>query len=146
MSFWSKNDYLCEIERSNSYIKAARIGGKILGFIAARFNIETSDEETNYTAAAAEIDILNIGVLKDSQKQGIGQLLLEGLLLKAESLKVQSVWLEVRESNLNARNFYSRNGFVEIQKRKNFYNNPTEDAVLMTLEIHKYTKKLKSKT
>jgi ribosomal-protein-alanine N-acetyltransferase len=148
LSFWSKGDYLCEIRRLNSYIKVARLEKKVLGFIAARFNIEqASDLEKKYsTAVAAEADILNIGVLKSFQKQGIGRLLLEGLISKAEKLKAQNIWLEVRESNVNARTFYRRNGFVEIQKRRNFYSNPIEDAVLMRLDVNKYTKKLKSKT
>jgi ribosomal-protein-alanine N-acetyltransferase len=141
LSFWSKDDYFCEIERTDSYIKAARIGERIVGFIAARFNIPITNEETD--SVASEADVLNIGVLKSFQKQGIGQMLLKELLLEAERLKIPSIWLEVRESNLNAQTFYKRNEFIEIQKRKSFYSNPAEDAVLMRLDVNKLIKKAK---
>jgi len=128
---WSENDYLSELERKESFMAAAKVDKSIIGFIVARFNLSGQNDEFN----SSEADLLNLGVLKNFQKKGIGRVLLESFLLEARNLDIRTIWLEVRKSNLNARQFYFRNQFIEIQERKNFYTNPSEDAVIMKLEI-----------
>ena len=48
----------------------------------------------------------------------------------------EKIYLEVRSGNQRARAFYLKNGFTELGIRKNYYKNPTEDAILMSLDLN----------
>lgn len=80
-----------------------------------------------------EIEITNIAV--SVKGRGYGRKLLERLIKYANSQAVASIFLEVRASNQEARLFYEKFGFQEIGKRKNYYQHPQEDAVLMALKV-----------
>lgn len=73
-----------------------------------------------------QADIANIVVREDLRKQGIGKKLLEKAI---ETLDLKEIFLEVRESNQVALNFYNHTGFKEIRRIKNYYGN--EDAIVM---------------
>jgi ribosomal-protein-alanine N-acetyltransferase len=74
-------------------------------------------------------EILNFCVLEEYQKQGIGTLLFNEVSKICEGV----LTLEVRVSNLNAINFYTKKGFKIALKRRNYYSNG-EDAILMVKE------------
>ena len=75
-------------------------------------------------------EVLLIGVLPAHRRKGIGAQLLDQMLrISGPDAKV---FLEVRESNLPARALYESRGFREISRRKNYYADPVEDAVIMT--------------
>ena len=57
--------------------------------------------------------------------------LLQGLMDKLKEKGIQTLWLEVRESN-PARFLYEKLGFSQVGRRRNFYENPREDAFIMT--------------
>ena len=79
-----------------------------------------------------EGDISNVVVHPDYRKRGIAQQLLSELLRRGESeFGVEAYTLEVRKSNADALNLYQRLGFVQEGIRKNFYEKPTEDAIIM---------------
>jgi ribosomal-protein-alanine N-acetyltransferase len=75
---------------------------------------------------ADNTSILNFGVLKEYRKQGIGSLLFDEVLKVSEGI----ISLEVRESNVNAINFYLKRGFKAVGVRENYYSNG-ENAYLM---------------
>ena len=79
--------------------------------------------------------ITNIAVSPDFRRQGIAKALIEALLAKARENGLAFVTLEVRESNAAARALYAGAGFQPVGIRKNFYSNPTENAVLMTINF-----------
>ncbi len=79
-----------------------------------------------------DAELLNIAVSRDFQKRGIGLLLLQSVITKAQEHAAEKMLLEVRESNKNARNLYLKNDFCEIGVRKNYYKQPTEHAVIMS--------------
>jgi len=136
LAIWTEKQYQEEIERENSFVFGAKFKNRIIGFIAARLTVIPPITSETIKSATTELDILNFGVMKKHQKQGIGSLLLDSLLKNANpGKKVQTVWLEVRESNIDAINFYRKRGFVKTQIRKNFYRQPTENAVVMKLNI-----------
>ena len=83
-----------------------------------------------------EAEILNIAVDRNSRKQGIGTLLATHMINICRSNGVEDIFLEVRESNVSARALYVKLGFAEIGKRKKYYSNPTEDAILMKLSLN----------
>lgn len=75
------------------------------------------------------LEIMKIGTLPEYRKQGVAKLLIEELL----KLK-KDIFLEVRESN-SAREFYKNCGFQEIGKRKNYYPDTGEAAIIMMRNI-----------
>ena len=79
--------------------------------------------------------ITNVAVSPDFRRQGIARALIEALLAKARENGLAFVTLEVRESNAPAIALYTGAGFEPVGKRKNFYSNPTENAVLMTISL-----------
>lgn len=76
--------------------------------------------------------ISNVAVSPEERRQGIGDALISELLRRAVSLDLSFVTLEVRESNAPASALYGKHGFIPVGLRKNYYDKPTENAVLMT--------------
>ena len=79
--------------------------------------------------------ITNVAVSPDFRRQGIARALIAELIEQAKAKGLAFVTLEVRESNAAARALYAGAGFVPVGTRKNFYSNPTENAVLMTINF-----------
>jgi ribosomal-protein-alanine acetyltransferase len=94
----------------------------ILGFIAAR-------------SVADEIEILNLGVDPEARRQGIGARLVAQAVEVSREAGVRRVYLEVRESNSGARAFYSSLGFAEQGRRKNYYSQPVENALVLSIRL-----------
>lgn len=78
--------------------------------------------------------ICQIAVHPDIQHSGVGSELLKEVIKDAKAKKVKTLTLEVRESNLNAINFYEKHGFVISHKKPAYYSNG-EDAIYMILEV-----------
>lgn len=101
----------------------AEVGGLIAGFLVSR-QIFIGDE-----TAPPEREILNLGVAPQYRRNGIATMLLRNELL------IDTVYLlEVRESNQAARILYGGFGFVEIYRRRDYYDNPAETAIVMRLK------------
>ena len=138
LSEWTRNDYQIESERHNSVFLIAKnrnqrkgiIKDLIIGFILLRVNRIVGTD-----TRCIEADLLNFGVSEEFQKQGIGDILFKESRSILCTLKVNLIWLEVRESNITAIKFYRKRGFTNSQIRKNFYTQPIENAVLMRLEL-----------
>ena len=79
-----------------------------------------------------EGDIGNVAVAPDSRRRGSGAALLKALFAESERRGAAVLQLEVRESNFAARRLYEKNGFEIVGKRKNYYEKPAEDAILMS--------------
>ena len=77
-----------------------------------------------------EWEIENIVVADMVRQQGLGERLVAELLELVRGRDVQGVFLEVRESNGPARALYSKMGFMEIDRRRSYYRDPEEDALL----------------
>ena len=107
------------LDAEGGVILAAEEGGGLLGCVWARFVLD-------------EGDIGNIAVAPGFRRRGAGAALLKALLEEAERRQAAVVQLEVRESNLAARRLYEKNGFETVGKRKNYYEKPAEDAILMS--------------
>lgn len=88
-----------------------------------------------------EWEIENVVVAEVARRRGLGKRLVRELLELAGSRGVQSVFLEVRESNGAARGLYSKMGFVETGRRKSYYTNPEEDALLYKKIVTSGTRK-----
>lgn len=99
-------------QASSTCFLALDEGGQVLGFVAL--------QETLY-----EVEILQIAVKRAFQGQGLAQQLLAQLPDQKE------IFLEVRVSNQPAQGLYKKMHFEEIARRKNYYHDPIEDAVIM---------------
>lgn len=84
--------------------------GRLLGFVLAR-------------AVADEAEILTIAVLPDWQGHGLGRKLMDAVLAKVHSDRVESIFLEVDETNQSAVALYRKLGFFEVGGRKDYYEN-----------------------
>ena len=81
----------------------------------------------------SEWEIENLVVDAGNRRLGLATYLLRQLLCMALNQSAKAIALEVRESNQAARNFYASFGFRESGRRKGYYREPEEDAVLLLL-------------
>lgn len=88
---------------------------------------------------AVQIQIIDFVVAPEFRRFGIGWLLLDSLIEHARSFRSKLVTLEVRSSNDAALNLYKKFGFEVCGRRKSYYSNKTEDAILMKLELESET-------
>ena len=93
---------------------------------------------TVYLATEYEAELYKIAVLPEHRGKGCADMMLRKMLEKAKALGSPKVFLEVREGNLSARRLYKKNGFGIDGIRKNYYKSPTENAVLMSIDLSKY--------
>lgn len=84
-----------------------------------------------------EWELENIVVAAAAQRKGVGKGLLEALFDAARKTNSEAVFLEVRESNHGARELYEESGFTQSGRRKSYYSNPLEDAILYRLALAK---------
>lgn len=85
-----------------------------------------------------EATLFNIAVAPEFQGKGYGKRLLSALILQLQQQGIQTLWLEVRESNHSAQQLYTQLGFNEVTIRKNYYPAPNggrENAVVMALYL-----------
>ena len=85
--------------------------------------------------AVDEGQITNIATHPDFRRMGYGRAVVEALIKYAKNNRLESVSLEVRESNKAAIALYTDFGFKVEGKRKDFYTKPTEAALVMVLRI-----------
>ncbi len=86
-------------------------------------------------ATGREWELENIAVAGPGRRQGRGTRLLDELLGQARAEGAESIWLEVRASNRAARALYEKWAFVECGRRRSYYRNPGEDAVVYRLNF-----------
>lgn len=80
-----------------------------------------------------EGELYRIATAPEKRGRGIAYRLLDYAVKTSRAYGLESLFLEVRESNIPALSLYRAYGFAEISKRKNYYRNPTEDAIIMHL-------------
>jgi ribosomal-protein-alanine N-acetyltransferase len=82
-----------------------------------------------------QAELANLAVAKDFQGQGVGGQLLDRVLAEVANRDVETVFLEVRESNEAARRLYRSRGFSQISIRRDYYRNPREDALILVKPV-----------
>lgn len=119
---WSEESFFREAKNPIANYVIARIDDKIVGY-------------AGFWAVADEGQITNIAVLEEFRRQKIAHKMLLELIEKAKEKGIKTLSLEVRESNLAAINLYIGFDFKKVGIRKNYYKNPTENAVLMDFTL-----------
>ena len=115
-SAFSKSYLNTLIKGDDSFIYVYLIDDKVCGYLMILDSIDV-------------YEILAIAAVEEYRNKGIAQELLD-------KIKTKDIFLEVRESNQTAINFYKKNNFKEISIRKNYYSEPTENAIIMKLEVN----------
>jgi len=115
-SAFSKSYLNTLIKGDNSFIYIYLIDDKVCGYLIILDSIDV-------------YEILAIATVEEYRNKGIAQELLA-------KIRIKNIFLEVRESNQTAINFYKKNKFKEISIRKNYYSKPTENAIIMKLEVN----------
>ncbi|HEU4795766.1 MAG TPA: ribosomal protein S18-alanine N-acetyltransferase [Pyrinomonadaceae bacterium] len=95
---------------------------QVVGYIVAR-------------QTAGELHINNVAVRDQFRRRGYGSLLLGRVLDEARKKSATTAFLEVRSGNTSAQALYSKCGFRAIATRPNYYTDPREDAVVMSLNL-----------
>ena len=119
---WSENAFEESLKQSYSLFFVAECEGVVAGYVGV-YHI------------GDEYDITNVAVSSAYRRKGIGRRLLEEVELYATLHNVQAVTLEVRESNTPAIKLYEAMQYKNIGIRKNFYEKPTENAIIMVRQF-----------
>ncbi len=119
---WSANSIAETCEQNHACILGAKKNGKLVGYVIFYYVLD-------------EGEIARIAVAPSSRRQGAAQAVFDKLLLFCEENSVTRILLDVRVSNEGAIAFYKKMGFSEDGIRKNFYENPKEHALLMSMDI-----------
>lgn len=80
---------------------------------------------------APEGEIYRVAVDPEYRQRGIGYRLLDYTVKTSRGKGLETVFLEVRSKNTAARRLYLAYGFEEVSVRRNYYKNPTDDAIIM---------------
>ena len=116
---WSESAIAAHLASPNSFTKIAVMAdGTAVGYI---FGLLLGDEA----------ELLRVAVLPAYRSLGIGFWLVDAFLFHLAGDGPKTCFLEVRTSNVGARHLYENHGFYEVGVRKNYYKNPTEDAIIM---------------
>ena len=88
-----------------------------------------------YSKICDEIQIANVATLPQFRRNGIADKILCKLVNHAQETDVSVITLEVRSENAGAIALYEKHGFSVVGRRKGYYKNPVDDALLMNLQI-----------
>ena len=115
-SAFSKESTENLVKADNSFIYTYLVDEKVCGYLMVLDSIDV-------------YEILAIATVEEYRNKGIAQELLD-------KIKTKDIFLEVRKSNEKAINFYKKNNFKQISIRKGYYSDPTEDAIIMKMEVN----------
>lgn len=121
---WSEGSVLSSIDTPETFacFVAVTDTDEVVGWICA-------------SVVLSEAEIGSVAVGPDYRRQGIAASLLEAALNEAHLRGAATVYLEVREHNEPAQALYRRFGFEQIGRRRRYYRNPAEDAIVMRLAV-----------
>ncbi len=119
---WSEQAFADSLSDESRRFWVAKEGELLLGFCGLSLSFEQGD-------------ILNIAVSPAHRQKGVGEALLRTAIEGFTHLGGKQLFLEVRASNAPARRLYEKCGFAPISTRRNYYQQPVEDAIIYVLEV-----------
>jgi ribosomal-protein-alanine N-acetyltransferase len=124
LSAWNRKQLEEELKQGSGFQFVVRndVSGKVLAFLCGRI-------------MADEAEILKLSVAADVRRKGLGRQLLDFALDYCGTKGVKNCFLELRASNAAAGKLYEKRGFIRVGSRKDYYNDPVEDAILLQLEL-----------
>ena len=118
---WSEKSIASELNNELAFWLTAIEGDLVAGYIGSQTVID-------------ETDMMNVAVHPDFRRKGIAEALVNALVEAMKSRGSRCLTLEVRASNEPAIMLYEKLGFSQIGRRKNYYRNPREDALILRKE------------
>ena len=118
---WSEMSIASELQNLWSYWLVALEDDRVIGYVGSQSSID-------------EADIMNVAVHPDFRRQGIAEALINRLVADLKERDIYALLLEVRVSNMPAITLYEKLGFSQVGRRKNYYHNPKEDALILRKE------------
>ena len=115
---WDEKDFCESLERDYTALFAAEKDGAIIGYAV-------------FYLAADQAELVSIAVIPEERQCKAATEIMENSLRNVYDRGVRLVTLEVRESNIPARRLYEKFHFEILGKRKRFYQNPQEDALIL---------------
>lgn len=119
---WSLKSICETFRQEQTFIVVAELDGRMTGYGIIYFVLD-------------EAEIARIAVEDSCRRQGVGREILNQVEKICKEKGITRLLLDVRESNEAARGFYLSYGFIEDGARKNFYDMPKENAVLMSKTV-----------
>ena len=119
---WTRAQLASQLPDDRHVFLIAAAGETVLGY-------------ANFLHVLDEGDIGNVAVAPEYRRQGVADALLDALCARAAALDLAFLTLEVRASNYDAIALYGSRGFRSVGRRKNYYEHPREDAIIMTKEL-----------
>ena len=116
---WTREGFFSFMTRDQALFFVVEEKNRVLGYLGMLTVLD-------------EADITNVVVARDRQGEGIGFFMLDGAMRLAMERGVGVFHLEVRAGNTPALRLYERAGFVRDGLRKDYYTEPSEDAILMS--------------
>ncbi len=120
---WSEQSIKEELENENAHFLVAQAGDKVIGYMGVH-------------EVAGEAYVANVAVGSAYRRKGVATALMSAAEKGARERCCDFISLEVRKSNCSAISLYEKRGYELKGERKNFYSNPTENAIIMTLELN----------
>ena len=118
---WSANSVASELNNPLSCWLVALEADTVVGYIGSQ-------------TVMGETDMMNVAVHPDHRRKGIAVSLIHALVQKLKECESHCLTLEVRASNAPAIALYEKLGFTEAGRRRNYYRNPKEDALILRKE------------
>ena len=118
---WSEKSVAGELDNPLALWLVAMEGERLAGYVGS----QTVMDET---------DMMNLAVAPQFRRQGVGEALVNALTASLKELGSRCLTLEVRDSNEAARALYGKLGFGEIGRRRGYYRDPREDALILRKE------------
>jgi [ribosomal protein S18]-alanine N-acetyltransferase len=115
---WEKSGFLSSLQNKNNIYMVAEKNLEIMGYCGL-------------WGIVGEGHITNMAVKETVRGQGIGYQMLSGLIEEAKNQGITVFTLEVRKSNVQALNLYDKFKFRSVGVRKDFYEAPKEDGIIM---------------
>lgn len=118
---WSINSINYELTNPLALWLVAVDGDRVAGYVGSQ-------------SVLGESDMMNLAVAPEYRRRGLGEQLVNALVKWLCESGNRCLTLEVRVSNESAIALYSKNGFVQVGRRPNYYRNPKEDALILRKE------------
>lgn len=115
---WSQKSVASELENPLALWLVAMDGERLVGYVGSQ-------------TVLGEADMMNVAVDPEYRRQGVAGALVTALAQRLAQQGNVSLMLEVRASNVPAMALYQKLGFEQVGRRKDYYRNPKEDALIL---------------
>lgn len=119
---WKEPTFRGLMRRTDTDLYVAEMDGRVAGYAVCWTVIDQSE-------------LGNVAVAPEARGQGVGGALVDTVIERVKERGAHELFLEVRESNRGAQSVYKERGFIVVGRRRSYYAQPAEDALVMRLRV-----------